>query len=249
MMDGQNTSPEERIIRELFLTKQGGLAPGSRSRDYGRVFETLLIREAQILARLHSDTGLKFARGYVVDDYGGSEDGPISKNQVQNVTPEGPRFDIVCYTGRVAWTSYDGLPMAVVPKSYAHGVIEAKRTLSPGYFPRDSSRAMNEQFIDQQAHLDELALKIPFVVVGAHYRGSPSENRRAAMADYVALLGDLSHAGSAVQMAQSNELKKVIKVFETGKVPRTDVERAQQERVSNLQDIAGRLNEDTEEGS
>lgn len=249
MMDRWNNSPEERIIRELYLSKKGGLAPGTRSREYGRVLETLLIRELQMLSRLHSDTDLKFARGYVVDDYGGSKQGSISKNQELNVTPKGPRFDIVCYTGRVAWSSYDGLPVAEVPKSFARGIIEAKRTLSPGYFPSGSSRAMNEQFSSQQAYLDDLDLDIPFVVLGAHYRGSPSENQNAADADFVALLGDLSHAGSAAQMARNNELKKVVQVFETGKVPISDAKEAKEEKVRNLQDIADSVQQSGERTS
>ncbi|WP_282350897.1 hypothetical protein [Haloferax volcanii] len=236
-------SPEQRIIREVFLTKEGGMVPGSRSTEYGRVLETVLLRELQLLALNKADRELRFARGYVVDDYAQSGSGDLSASEEFETSTDGPRFDIVCYRGEVAWSTYDGLPMAVVPMSKAIGVIEVKRTLSPGYFPTTSNRAMNEQFIDQQRYLESLGLDVPFIVIGAHYSGSPDDNRQSARADHVALLGDLADSGSAVKMARKGELRSVIDYLETGEKPLDEEEKARQERVSGLQDIARDLDQ------
>lgn len=208
-------SPEERIIRELYRTKEGGLAPGKDSAEYGRVFETLLVRELQTLAHQRSDADVRFARGYVVEDYGSSSFEGASAAGASTVnTTASPRFDIVCYRGDVAWQSYQGLPVALVPASFTYGVIEAKRTLSPGYLPASSSRAMNEQFSRQREYLDRIGVVGPLVVVGAHFSGAPAEIRAEAATDHVALLGDLSAKGSAAKMAQPGELTRVLDVVE-----------------------------------
>lgn len=240
-------SPEERIIREIFFTKKNGLEPGTRSTEYGRVLETVLIRELQMLAREQTDTDLRFARGYVVEDYGNSESGTISADGEATIDSNSPRFDIVCYCGDVAWSAFDGNPVAVVPKSFTYGVIEVKRTLSPGFFPGNSSRALNTQFRKQRGHLDSLGLDVPFIVVGAHFRGTPKENRRKALADHVALLGDLSHEGSAAKMARSGELSTVIDVLAEGTTPE-NADGRPTEKVSELQDIAKEIHDSEGKG-
>lgn len=207
-------SPEERIIRELYRTKEGGLAAGTNSREYGRVFETLLMRELRILAHQHGNTDIRFARGYVVEDYGSRKyEGASAANASGVNTAKSPRFDIVCYHGDVAWRAHEGIPHAMVPASFTYGVIEAKRTLSPGYFPVGSSRAMNQQFMRQRDYLDDLGVDAPLIVVGAHYRGTPRELRNGAEADHVAPLGDLSNKGSAEAMAQEGEIANVVDVM------------------------------------
>lgn len=209
-----NGSPEERIIRELYRTKQGGVTPESDSREYGRVFETLLIRELQLVARKRGNTDLRFARGYIVEDYGSSKyRGASAANAADVNTTKSPRFDIICYHGDVAWRTHDGIPQAVVPASFTDGVIEAKRTLSPGYFPRDSSRAMNQQFSRQRDYLQNVGVEEPHIVVGAHYSGTPTELRNEAETDYVAPLGDLSNQGSAADMAQDGELAALVELL------------------------------------
>lgn len=234
-------SSEQRIIRELFLTKEGGLAPGTYREKYGRVFEELLIRELQLLTHLETDSDLQFARGYVVDDYAGSDSGDIDPNIEFEALSNGPRFDIVCYSGEVAWSSYSGWPMAIVPRSFAVGIIEAKWTLSPGYLPKNSSRAINEQLATQQSYLKELGIEVPLILVGAHYSGDRNEIQRRARADFVALLGDLSEKGSAVKTAHAGELQKVISLLMTGEVPLDDDEKAKREKVDDLQNIAKSL--------
>lgn len=207
-------SPEERIIRGLYRTKEGGLEPGIQSREYGRVFESLLLQELQRLASQNEDRDIRFARGYVVEDYGSSKfDGASAAGASEVTTTASPRFDIVCYHGDVAWESYDGMPMALVPESLAHGVIEAKRTLSPGYLPSDSSRGMNNQFRQQREYLDGLDMDGPLVLVGAHYSGAAQEISKEAAVDHVALLGDLSNKGSASRMARDGELAKVVELL------------------------------------
>lgn len=207
---GWESSPEMRIIREIYLTKEGGLAPGTRSTSYGNVYEAVLIRELQRLAQQKSDLDIRFARGYVVEDYGNHTSEGVSAKGMDQIQIDGPRFDIISYAGNVAWTTHDGVPHAVVPESFVFGVLEAKRTLSPGYFPQDSSRAMNEQFLRQKQYLAEFDPEISLIVIGAHYSGSMSVNRQAAKADHVALLGDLSEKGSAERMAEVGELEQVV---------------------------------------
>lgn len=207
------SSPEKRIIREIFLTKEGGLAPGTSSTAYGNVYETVLIRELQRLTQQYTSSDIRFARGFVVEDYGTQTSGGIAANGMPKIGADGPRFDIICYGGNVAWTTHNGVPHAVVPQSFVLGVIEAKRTLSPGYFPEDSSRAMNEQFTRQKRYLERFNSNIPLIIVGAHYSGSPTENRRKAKADHVALLGDLSESGSADRMAEEGELNQVVELL------------------------------------
>lgn len=207
-------SPEERIIRELYRTSEGGLKAGTEGRTYGRVFETLLIRELQVMAADMAELDVRFARGYVVDDYGSGSFEGASASGASSVSISGsPRFDVVCYHGDVSWTSYDGFPFALVPTSFTYGVIEAKRTLSPGYLPEDSSRGMNAQFRRQREYLDDLGVDGPLVVVCAHFAGAPAGLRRKAAADHVAPLGALSEKGSAAGMAQEGELERVVEVL------------------------------------
>lgn len=245
-------TPEIRIIRELWLTNKGGLEPGTQAtaRKYGRVFEALLIRELQRLAARLTECDIRFARGYVVEDYGEHQQDGIAEDTTGTVSPAGPRFDVVCYQHNVAWTSNasdagDHTPFAVVPASYTYGVIEAKRTASPGYFPTDSSRQFNEQLQEQKAHLDQFTTDIPLLLVAAHYAGSPAENRRAAAADDVILLGDLSEKQSTVAMARDGALAKVLTLLlgeEHVNVEHITPE--PDEKVGELQDIAQRMADD-----
>lgn len=231
-------SPEERIIRELYRTSEGGVKAGTDSVDYGRILETLLKRELQKLATEMHNGDLRFARGYLVEDYGSQKFKGASAAHASDVsTKESPRFDIIAYSGDVAWGSFDGLPHALVPSSFARGIIEVKRTLSPGYLPPDSSRAMNLQFHRQRDYIKELAPDVPFILIGAHYSGNPEEIRRKALATHVALLGNLSGAGSARKMAQPGELTNVIKIL-SGESPYDD------ERGNQLQAIAKRMLEE-----
>lgn len=207
-------SPEERIIRELYRTKEGGVEPGRQSTEYGRIFESLLTRELQRLAHQQEEADIRFARGYIVEDYGTQKFPGASAIGAKSVsTAASPRFDIICYHGDVAWRSYDGVPLAVVPASFTYGVIEAKRTLSPGYLPKDSSRGMNEQFSRQRSYLDDAGVDGPFILVGAHYSGNPEKIRQEAVADHVALLGDLTDKGSASQMACEGQLSEVVELI------------------------------------
>lgn len=225
-------SPEERIIRELYRTSEGGIEAGTDSQAYGRILETLLKRELQNLGTAVCGGDLRFDRGYLVEDYGSQEFKGASATHASDVsTHDSPRFDIIAYSGDVAWRSFDGLPHALVPASFAHGIIEVKRTLSPGYLPPDSSRAMNVQFRRQREYMKKIDPDLPFILIGAHYSGNPEEIRRKALATHVALIGDLSEAGSARRMAQPGELENVIKVL-AGESPMDG------ERASKLQDIA-----------
>lgn len=209
-------TPEERIIHEIYLTNKGGTPPGNNPTAYSRVFESVLLRELRLIAR-NVETDMRFAQGYVVEEYGTDTPKGIDLTDVPTIDSDGPRFDIVCYTGNVVWKTFDGVSHAVVPASRTRGVIEAKRTLSPGYFPVDSSREMNLQFRRQQDYLEAVGADVPFIVLGAHYSGSKAENRESADADRVALLGELSKSDtsspeSAVMMAQEGELEAVVKL-------------------------------------
>lgn len=113
----------------------------------------------------------------------------------------------------MAWTTHDGLPCALVPASLTYGVLEAKRTLSPGYFPVGSSREMNVQLRRQRESLDNLGVEGPLIAVGAHYSSTPEEIRQQAATDEVALLGDLKNEGSAAKMAEQGALENIVQVL------------------------------------
>lgn len=232
--------PEYRIIRELRETRIGGLAPGKQSNEFGRVVETLLIRELQMLARERSDVDLRFARGYIVEDYGDPESGEVSLSDGETVEKTGPRFDIVCYRGNVAWSTYERMPVAIVPKSLAYGVIEVKRTVSPKRFGPDSNEHFNEQLVGQRDYLRDLGADVLRIVVGANYFGTKDENRRKALADYVALLGDLNKRPSASKMVTKGELAATVDLL-LGIEPSVD------EKMTNLQNIAKGLNQEPDE--
>lgn len=230
-----NDSPEGRINRALRETRLGGLSPKSNSRKFGRVIETLLIRELQILAQKKSDQELRFARGYVIDDYGQPESGEVSIPEKRLIEPAGPRFDIVCYHGNVAWTDYDGFPFALVPKSLADGVIEVKRTVTPKRFGPDSDYHYNEQLREHRDYIRELGIDIPRIFVAANFYGTLKENRQKGLADYVALLGDLNKERGVTTMACDGELEKVIAVL-SGEDPYE-----MDEKTQELQDIASQI--------
>jgi len=232
-------SPEQRIIRELRETRVGGLAPGQNSVEYGRFIETVLTRELQLVAKMRSDIELRFARGYIVEDYGDPESGEVSLNESDSAEKAGPRFDIVCYHGNVAWSAFDRVPAAVVPESLACGVIEVKRTISPKRFGPDSNEHFNEQLRNQRDYLDGFKVDIPHIAVGAHFFGTPKENRRKALVDHVALLWDLNNDSSDAALARNGELATVIDILTGENSPNS-----MDEKTKNLQDIASQLTED-----
>jgi hypothetical protein len=190
------------------------------------------------------------SRGYVVEDYGKHQSDGISEEGAGSIKSDGPRFDIVCYRGNVAWTrnhreSRDQTPFAVVPKSFVYGVIEAKRTISPGYFPIDSSRAINAQLNDQQEHLDRLGLDVPLILIGALFAGSIRENQEKSEADDVVLVGELADNETTEQMARFGTLANVIEMLvDDVEIPREDLTPAPDEKVQGLQDIARNLESD-----
>lgn len=225
--------PERRIIKELGETNRGGLQPKNNPAEFGRVIEALVIRELQILSRKRTDTELRFARGYIVDNYGGSESGEITISEDNQIQKQGPRFDIICYHGNVAWTAYSGFPFALVPKSYVLGVIEVKRTVTPKRFTSDSNEHINSQLRNHRNYLDDLNIDIPQVVVATHFFGTVEENRRKSIADHVALLGNLKHKKSATKMVQKGELAHVVDIL-TGEKPTNP----KAEKTKELQNIA-----------
>lgn len=204
------SSPEYRIIRELRETRIAGLAPGTNTSEFGRVVETLIIRELQGLATQRSNADMRFAQGYVVEDNGHPESGEVSLSEGDQVEKQGPRFDIVCYRGNVAWAAHERVPIALVPKSLVYGVIEVKRTVTPKRFGSDSNEHYNDQLKTQQKYLEELGAEHHHIVIGANYYGTPKENRRKAQADYVAVLGNLNEQPSATDMANAGELASVV---------------------------------------
>lgn len=234
-----SNSPEYRIIRELRETRIAGLAPGTNTSEFGRVVETLIIRELQVLAVQRSDADLRFARGYVVEDYGNPESGEVSLSEEDHVEKQGPRFDIVCYRGNVAWAAHERVPIALVPKSLAFGVIEVKRTVTPKRFGPDSNEHYNEQLEAQRRYLKELGADIHHIVIGANHFGTPKENRQKALADYVAVLGNLNEQPSAKDMANDGELSSVVNRL-LGIKPQVS------ERTERLQDIARNLSQEEE---
>lgn len=232
-----SNSPEYRIIRELRETRIAGLAPGTSTSTFGRVVETLVIRELQVLAAQRSDADMRFARGYVVEDYGHAESGEVSLSEGDQVEKQGPRFDIVCYRGNVAWAAHERTPMALVPKSFVHGVIEVKRTVTPKRFGSDSNEHYNDQLETQRKYLEGLGADHHHIVIGANHFGTPKENRRKALADYVAVLGNLNEKPSATDMANDGELSSVVDRL-LGIKPQAS------EKTERLQDIARNLSED-----
>jgi hypothetical protein len=245
--------PEVRIIRELWLSKKGGLSPGDTdtSRNHGRVFEELAIRELQRLADQLLNKDVRFARGYVVEDYGNQQHDGISEEGIEDVQPAGPRFDVVCYFGNVAWTRNqkdvdDLTPFAVIPKSSVYGVIEVKRTASPGYFPVDSSRAFNNQLNKQQDYLTKLSVDVPLVFVAAHFSGSHENISRKSRSDAFVGLGDLSHKETTERMVKHGEpLARVLSImFDEIDIPSHFESGVNAEKVEKLQDIAKEYTDD-----
>lgn len=234
-----STSIECRIIRELFETRKGGLIPKHHSQEYGRVIETILIRELNVLVREVSERDLRFSRGYIVDNYGGSESGEviidaepqeIDINEML-VESDDPRFDIVCYEGFVSWNHFDGIPIALVPESHVQGIIEVKRTISPGRFT-NSDEGYNLQLRKHRDYLSDLNLNVPRVVIGLLHYGTIKENNSKALADYVAGVGNANYEGDAVKMANEGMIKKVIEIILEGEPP------SDFEGDTNLQSIA-----------
>lgn len=220
-----NSQPEKRILRQLFRSKEGGLTAKSDSVGVGRLLENLLIHELQSLAVERGEVTLRFGRGYVVEDYGnGKYDGASASNADQVDIGTSPRFDIVCYRGDVAWRTFDGLPHALVPASFTEGVIEAKRTLFPKHMRAGLSSSLRTQLRTQRQHLTEVGVDGSHILVGAHFnRNSADEVREKALADHVALLGDLAErtkenirrddVSVAEEMACKGELKDVADLF------------------------------------
>ena len=237
-----STSVEWRIIRELFETRKGGLIPKHQGLEYGRVIETVITRELNILIRKLSDRDLRFSRGYIVRDYGGSESGEVifdAKPQEIDiystlVESEDPRFDIVCYEGFVAWNHYNGLPIALVPRSHVRGVIEVKRTISPTRFT-NSEKGYNLQLRDHRNHLSELDIDVPRVVIGLLHYGTMDQNNNKALADFVAGIGNANHAPDAKKMTNEGMMEKVVEILLEGE-PRSGFE-----GDSNLQSIAEKI--------
>lgn len=216
--------PEVRIVRSLWLTNQGGLTPGSNGTGYGRVMETLLIRELQMMAREMVEADLRFARGYIVENYGDVVDDGLSEIDPDPINIDGPRIDVVCYQGNVGWTSHGGVPHAVVPASLARGVIEAKRWPTPKRITEGtgSQDPMNKQLRVRRDHLDQLDLDIPVILVGAYFSGDWDEIQRRTCADYVALCcgPNPTSEDRTEDLARRNELKTVLEILQ-GETPPT----------------------------
>lgn len=211
-------SPEERIIREMYRTNKGGMAPKHNPVEFGRLIEDLVTRELTLLASQYGRQDIRFARGWIVDDYGSKKfEGASAKNAKQVTTIDPPRLDIICYRGDIAWRSFEGIPHALVPKSFAQGFLEVKRTLNPKRLHKGISKnaeSVNDQLERQQEYMDSIRASVPQILVGAHYwDGSEMQVRNEANADSVALLGSLTRNGSASGMANDGELEATLKAF------------------------------------
>lgn len=209
-------TPEERIIHEIYLANKGGTPPDKHPAEYHRIFESVLLRELHGVAReIHSRT--RFARGFVVGDYARDTQKGILITDIHPVVASGPRFDVVCYSGNVAWNTHEGIPHALVPASRALGVVDVKRTLAPEFFDEDSPRSFNTDYREQQNVLDSVGAEVPLIALAAHYRGTKEEIRNLADVDHVALLGDLDRADpsspdSAERMAEMGELLELVRL-------------------------------------
>lgn len=189
------STPEEGVLKSMYRTKKSGLTPSSDPAEYGAIIETLILQELQCFAAgLVPEPPLRFARGYVTEDYG-SEDyiGASGKNAASASKSESPQFDIIAYEGDVAWKAHGGTPHALVPASFVKGVIEVKRTLAPSSFKTGTPKDINPQLKAQKAHLERIGrIDCPTILVGAHFWStSADEVRELAAADHVFFVGDI----------------------------------------------------------
>lgn len=212
MKDGNwADSPEERITREEFRASKAGLQSkqfgeeGGEPKGVGRFLERVVIRELQKIAHEQFESELRFEHGVVVEDYGSRKYSGASASGASSVdTSTSPEFDIICYRGDVAWTYSDGKPLAVVPKSFLHGVIEVKRGVNGSNLD-----SINPQLRRQKRYLrDEIGISVPQALVGVQYFGGQLENMlHDAAADHVALIGDINKSGSAKSMTESVDVR------------------------------------------
>lgn len=200
--DDWSDTPEQRITREEIRARKGGLqtAPGDGSGDpkgVGRFLERLVIRELQKMAHENEWPELRFEHGIVVGDYGDEKyDGASASGAGSVNMDKSPVFDIVCYRGDVAWTYSDGRPLAVVPESFLHGVIEVKRGIN-----NSNLDEINKQLQYQQEYLQK-SLNYQFIqaLVGIQYFGGQLASVcQESISDYVALIGDINKSSSANQ--------------------------------------------------
>ena len=199
-------SPEERITREEYRARQAGLQSkqydedGGEPKGVGRFLERLVIRELQKVVHERADKELRFEHGIIVEDYGTKKYPGASGAGASTVNMKNsPVFDIVCYRGDVAWTFREGRPLAVVPESFAQGVIEVKRGVNGSNLEQ-----INHQLRRQKNYLHgELGINKPHALVGIQYFGGQLPDIIVdAEADYVALLGDINKRGSAKSMTE-----------------------------------------------
>lgn len=202
-------SPEERITREEYRASKIGLTSRQygeegEAKGVGRFLERVVFRELQKIAHEQYDSELRFEHGVVVEDYGSQKYPGASASGVPGVdTDMSPESDIVCYRGDVAWTYSDGKPLAVVPESFLHGVVEVKRGVNGSNLD-----TINRQLRRQSEHLDSnLGVSVPQVLVGVQYFGGQVlEMVNEAASDYVALIGDINGSGSARSMTEPVEV-------------------------------------------
>lgn len=188
-------TPEQRVLRSMYRTKKAGLTPSGNPSEYGTVIEELVLNELQaIAARLTQDRDLRFARGYVTEDYGSEKYvGASAKNAADSTLTDSPRFDIICYEGDVAWTTHGDLPHALVPASFVKGVIEVKRTLAPSSFEAGKQKDINPQLRQQKDHLERVGCPdCPIILLGTHFWATSEDQvRELADAEHVFLVGDI----------------------------------------------------------
>lgn len=214
------STPEEGVLKSMYRTKKSGLKPSSDPSTYGVIVETLILQELQALAAtLAPEPTLRFARGYVTEDYGsGDYVGASAKNASRATETDSPRFDIIAYEGDVAWKAHGGIPHALVPASFAKGVIEVKRTLSPSSFKTGTSKDINPQLRAQKEHLERVGrLDCPIILVGSHFWStSADEVRELAAADHVFFVGDIRthkvRAGVSA-MAEKRVFEKILRLL------------------------------------
>lgn len=197
-------TPEERITREEVRARKGGLQTEPRDGEgeptgVGRFLERVVIRELQKIALERGGPEMRFEHGVVVEDYGSEKFRGASAAGASSVnTSESPVFDIVCYRGDVAWTYKDGRPLAIVPTTFVHGVIEVKR----GVFESRLAR-YNSQLRGQEEYLKHIDCQSIRGFVGVQYSGNQiNEIRSDLNADYICLVGDINRAGTAKSMTK-----------------------------------------------
>lgn len=197
-------SPEERITREEVRARKGGLQSEPKQGEgeptgVGRFLERVVIRELQKIAHERDGPELRFEHGIVVEDYGDNRFKGASASGASSVDMgRSPVFDIVCYHGDVAWTYRDNRPLACVPVTFLHGVIEVKR----GVFESRLER-YNNQLQHQAEYLQSIGFDGPRVFVGVQYSGNQLEVTETELnVDYLALIGDINRAGTAESMTK-----------------------------------------------